>query len=688
MGLVKTIRRYILNFGGFSKETAIEWIDNGKNVPKDIKNIYEKYLSICPICEKYSKLADNRLSLRYEFADKEDADRCSDFLLKYYFQVLKRNGVTRFIPLQDWDNNEGIEAVIACLKRGGSLAVMPAEDIWKDDICFLNFECGEYYIDGQQVSEEKLNRFLGEINDTYIITESIGSAATAQNGEFTNVTVIIENDSGANPHVLLSYLKKDKMFGCCKRRVVPDCTERKDKICGAAAELISESGVSQSGIEIKNWQGILEKAKRIALSLRELNYLGVDFVLTSEGYKVLEIQSQPAIPENGFRVEAFRSYITKIYNFRRSRESLKRRIFMAAKSAYSDIAERKGYLGFMMKNWQRDLADDWLHTKLPVSKKLWAHKRGFLSYRIAQYGLNEKNYAGILSDRDYRKLRPINNGFLVWVYDKVITRYILSEKKNYMPQYYFHLIVRSDGQVILPLPDLPSRSVVGIKDIVALLKEKKVLAFKPSEGSHGEGFYKLEYRDACFCINDDEVSEEQLELFILSRKAAYNVTEYVANHHLLSDFYSNTTFTVRIMVINENVTAPWIGNAYLRIATQKTGATDNIAHGGVCARIDIDTGRIYEPEIIVDHKIKPCPCHPDSGKPIEGFVPNWEEIKEGVLDISKYLCQLEYLGFDVVVTEDGFRILEINTHQDLHRYPHYSEQVQAYFMEKVQKLKL
>jgi len=53
-------------------------------------------------------------------------------------------------------------------------------------------------------------------------------------------------------------------------------------------------------------------------------------------------------------------------------------------------------------------------------------------------------------------------------------------------------------------------------------------------------------------------------------------------------------------------------------------------------------------------------------------------------ELCRYISPLEYLGFDVVMTDSGFKILEINTHQDLHRYPTYNENVHAYFMHKLE----
>lgn len=45
---------------------------------------------------------------------------------------------------------------------------------------------------------------------------------------------------------------------------------------------------------------------------------------------------------------------------------------------------------------------------------------------------------------------------------------------------------------------------------------------------------------------------------------------------------------------------------------------------------------------------------------IEGQLPEWDKVKQTLTDICNYFGQLEYLGFDVAISSQGIRILEIN----------------------------
>lgn len=75
--------------------------------------------------------------------------------------------------------------------------------------------------------------------------------------------------------------------------------------------------------------------------------------------------------------------------------------------------------------------------------------------------------------------------------------------------------------------------------------------------------------------------------------------------------------------------------------------------------------------------------HPDTGVRIEGIVPNWELMKKGITDICRFMPELEYLGFDIAITDDGFKIIEINIHQDLHKVAEHSEEFKAFFRAKL-----
>ena len=54
--------------------------------------------------------------------------------------------------------------------------------------------------------------------------------------------------------------------------------------------------------------------------------------------------------------------------------------------------------------------------------------------------------------------------------------------------------------------------------------------------------------------------------------------------------------------------------------------------------------------------------HPDTGARLQGQIPLWNKIVEAVNEFAIYFPQLDYLGFDFVITSDNkVKMLEINS---------------------------
>lgn len=345
---------------------------------------------------------------------------------------------------------------------------------------------------------------------------------------------------------------------------------------------------------------------------------------------------------------------------------------------------RKGYSAYMANEWYDSVRINLLTDKSAALKdKIWCYRRGFMPWRIFQYGLTAENYESFLSDRDYMYLHQINNSYKKWIEDKMTLRYVLDPFKEYLPQYYFQIIRREGYTVILPLMDCPDGYQGTFDDLFRLLRERGNLALKAASGTHGIGFYKMSYEDGKYYMNNEESSEYEIRRTILNFRSYYVVTEYINMHQQIKDLYAGSVNTLRIMMINRDGYNPQILDAYMRIGSSTTGTTDNVAFGGVFCKIDVDTGRYGNAEQSKDHVLVACPRHPDTGTLIEGIIPHWELIKDQVVAMSRYMGQLEYLGFDVVCTPDSFVILEINSHQDLHRYIYYDPRIKQFYFDKL-----
>ena len=293
-----------------------------------------------------------------------------------------------------------------------------------------------------------------------------------------------------------------------------------------------------------------------------------------------------------------------------------------------------------------------------IGDRLWCLRNGFDLSDLNLYGAEnlKKNKEDYLSGRDYMKLHPINGEYSFWIDDKLTMKNVFSRYETYLPDYYFQL----EKNRIMRLANCPGDFEASVDGILALLREKKLLAAKRLWGSGGTGFYRLEYGEDGYRVNRKVTGEEDLKR-LLAGLHPYLVMEYVINHRDIRAIWPDATNTMRVLMANcggELV----LMRAFIRFGNAGSNCVDNAHAGGIEAIIDENTGRILftqeqdvygTPTVITEH--------PDTGASFDIRIPHWEEIVGKLEEICRDFPQLRYMGFDVAVTEEGFKILEINS---------------------------
>ena len=455
---------------------------------------------------------------------------------------------------------------------------------------------------------------------------------------------------------------------------------------------VSETGaVEGRECVIPDWDKLVADTLKMAAFVSEIEYFTAYILITEDGFVIDRFSTNPVLPDIAHSDKLNDYLLERLEKKRSSYKVTKERTWKAFRDKrFNRFVKhfcRPGIRPYMQKLWMRSVWDDFLHTKSTnIFQKIWCWRHGFQSFRIQQYGLTKENYKNFLSDYQYHWLNRINNGYQIWINDKTTTRYVMEPYKQYLAKYYYDIIKMSGETCIKALQDIPEGFEPSFDGIFKLLRQEKLLALKPSSGTHGDGFYRMEYADGKYLINGKEMTEDDIVGMISGFKSVYVITEYLFMHHELKKIYPNAVNTIRVAVVNQSAYEPKIMQTYMRIGSSKSGFTDNVGYGGICAKIDTATGRYYCPEQLRDHKFTPCPKHPDTGVEIEGIVPNWDYMCEGVLNICRFMPELEYLGFDIAITDDGFKIIEINIHQDLHKVAEHSPEFKQFYQDKL-KLK-
>lgn len=335
-------------------------------------------------------------------------------------------------------------------------------------------------------------------------------------------------------------------------------------------------------------------------------------------------------------------------------------------AAATQLLERWGYDGFIAPLlWDSIKGDAFRYTGASLREKIWAYRRGFLAERIRRYGLCDENFHRFLSDFADKRMHPINGKYSRLIDDKLIIREVFSTCAQFLPKYHYH--IRNNG-AIRRMPDCPiqSHARAEVTEIVTTLKNERTLAAKPVAGSGGIGFLKLQYSGSdLFSINDQILSEQELAGMI-SRLRNYIVTEYLSSHPQIRSIYSHTPNTLRLVVINPHGTAPKIIGGFMRFGLRASGSVDNAGAGAIFCGVDLASGRLYGARRVVGDDILNADVHPDTGAMINDFVlPNWEAIVSGLTKLGLTVPNLVYMGYDIVITDEGFKFIEVNSLPDI-----------------------
>lgn len=341
---------------------------------------------------------------------------------------------------------------------------------------------------------------------------------------------------------------------------------------------------------------------------------------------------------------------------------------------YEKLLEEVRNLGMdyrWSKMFVKKLADDEKAFPADAQTAKWALERGFYPGRVALYGLTEENYRDYMPDFQYFMLHPLNNHFLKWL-DKTTLKYVLNSNgcECTMPEYYAY--VENDGSFTY-LMDVPADIPKNEDFLLNLLKQKGVLAMKPNSGtSGGLGFIKLELRDGALFENNKLIDTERF-IEIRDSMRNYIITEYAHQHSELAKVWPDSECTLRVIMVKnpkeslyEQVT--WsCAVSYARFGTAINGGASNLSSGGVGVGFDFETGAYND--FAIRYK-RYCPDgkwllkkHPDTDICWENnALPDWSKVRVLIDGICRHISSLDYLGLDIIITEDGMKLCEINSH--------------------------
>lgn len=646
------------------------------------------YAFLRPLNGTYSKWITDKVTIHTIFKPFRQ------YMPVLYYQIGKRYDETQIIPLYDDNAGDSLEDVLALIRDKQAVTIAPANGVSASTI---EYKDGDFFFDGEVFSKEKLSARLQEYKATLVIKEKVVTSEIVDNGV---LNLIVFNEFGDNPVIGDGFFVFDqyeakplKTLAQAKADSLEEDDTEDDKYRDIRAEAADVQAGTWRGQPIPHWNEIVEVINKICVFVPQLEFFGAEIVISEDGFKITTMINHPEYPTcKPFSKETSAYLARKVEQkkeafakggtrFQRGFKKVKSR----TRARFARTFYPKGLVPYLSTRWISDVWKDFRTNKeASFGQKMWAYRHGFLSYRIPQYGITEENYGEYISDFEYKWLRHINPKYRKWMEDKITVKYVCSEYNHCFPEYYYHIICKNGNNKVISMMDLPEGYTNEFEEIFRLVEEKGVLALKPDEGSHGDGFYKFTCENGQYQLNYQDVTKQQVLDILEDIENQYLVTEYINMCDELKAVYDGSVNTVRMLVFKKDGKQPQISNAYVRFGSKKTGAVDNVGAGGMTATIDVATGHFHDAKIVMDGEITDCPIHPDTGVPIDGYLPHWEQVKKDVLAVTKSIRQLEWFGVDLAVTNDGIKFPEINRFPDYPAVEKYTQPVREYLLYKLE----
>lgn len=293
-------------------------------------------------------------------------------------------------------------------------------------------------------------------------------------------------------------------------------------------------------------------------------------------------------------------------------------------------------------------------------KKITLMSKGFYSAHPLEYNFKENKYSDYVSDIENIKIAYLN-----YPYGRLLrNKLVFSSFFNSYFQTPESYCLINKGKIE------PANIKTYINSVSALMEllTKKRLILKPLFGTHGKGILLLEYIGSNeYKVNKKTVNANELENLIKSLDD-YLVSEFIVQSTFSKQFFPDTTNTLRLTTFCDPAKpSSFIPYGYMRFGRAKTIPVDNRSSGGIISFIDLNTGQLGKALESNNGKTTLIDAHPESGTVITGaMIPRWNEIKDFFINLGGVIKPfIKVAGWDVVLTEDSFYVIEGNNGPDL-----------------------
>ena len=297
-----------------------------------------------------------------------------------------------------------------------------------------------------------------------------------------------------------------------------------------------------------------------------------------------------------------------------------------------------------------------LRAPFSLRHKLTWWPRGFRADTAAVYDLAHHDWREYVSDYT-RVYRCVNINPARAFFDQMLMLRAFLLAKGF-PQPETLALVDRGFALLNPISDVPMQ--ISTHELEQrLLEDGGQFVIKPEGRGRGTGVFLVMARNGALI----QQRGREVRPFRIAQCPGLTIVERMVEQGAfwrnLSPASANTIRVVTMWTAGD--AGPFIGCAVQRIGTADTMPTDNWSGGGICARVDVATGRMGIGRM---HPLKggraqtAYAAHPDTGAQIQGVtIPHWDAVRETVLRAATSLPTNPYVGWDVFVDEKGRAII-------------------------------
>ena len=295
----------------------------------------------------------------------------------------------------------------------------------------------------------------------------------------------------------------------------------------------------------------------------------------------------------------------------------------------------------------------------PLSVRLRAWRLGFTSESYRLYDLDHNDPRSYLPDAARFAQPRIEGGFARILADKALFSTVVGAHVR-VPKV---LAIIASGRLCA------TQSPPVVRDVESLIRYcegSSGVIIKPAQGSRGLRVRKLHVERGRLLLNGRATDANEIERR-LARMDDFVVTEVIEQAGYAARIFPDSANTVRIVTMQDpdDGNRPFIPVATHRFGVRDSAPTDNWARGGLDTKIDLATGRLSRAKRNPRISSAAVERHPDTDAMIEGVtIPHWREVHAAILRLASTFSFLTFVGWDVIVTDDGMAVIEGNNPPD------------------------